>query len=149
VVIDEIQRLPQLLDEVHSPIATHAGRFRFAMLGSSARKLGRLDVNLLAGRAIRREFFPLTGREMDYDFALAELLAFGTLPTIRTDVRDAVDVLEAYTSTYLREEIQQESLIRDLPCWQTDRSPASRRSRATRASPGRPCTGTSMSWSIP
>ena len=85
------------------------------MLGSSERKLRRLDVNLLAGRAIRREFFPLTGREMDYDFALAELLAFGTLPAIRTDVHDAVDVLEAYTSTYLREEIQQESMIRDLP----------------------------------
>jgi predicted AAA+ superfamily ATPase len=115
VVIDEIQRLPQLLDEVHSLIATHPGRFRFAMLGSSARKLRRLDVNLLAGRAIRREFFPLTGREMDYDFALAELLAFGTLPAIRTDVRHAVDVLDAYASTYLREEIQQESLIRDLP----------------------------------
>jgi predicted AAA+ superfamily ATPase len=115
VVIDEIQRLPQLLDEVHSLIATHPGRFRFAMLGSSARKLRRLEVNLLAGRAIRREFFPLTGREMDYDFALNELLAFGALPAIRTDVRGAVDVLEAYTSTYLREEIQQESLIRDLP----------------------------------
>jgi predicted AAA+ superfamily ATPase len=115
VVIDEIQRLPQLLDEVHSLIATHPRRFRFAMLGSSARKLRRLDVNLLAGRAIRREFFPLTGREMDYDFTLAELLAFGTLPAIRTDVRDAVDVLDAYATTYLREEIQQESLIRDLP----------------------------------
>jgi predicted AAA+ superfamily ATPase len=115
VVIDEIQRHPQLLDEVHSLIATHPGRYRFAMLGSSGRKLRRLEVNLLAGRAIRRDFFPLTGREMDYDFALTELLAFGTLPAIRTDVREAVDVLEAYTSTYLREEIQQESLIRDLP----------------------------------
>ena len=115
VVIDEIQRLPQLLDEVHSLLATHPGRFRFAMLGSSARKLRRLDVNLLAGRAIRREFFPLTGREMEYDCALNELLAFGTLPAIRTDVSGAVDVLEAYATTYLREEIQQESLIRDLP----------------------------------
>jgi predicted AAA+ superfamily ATPase len=115
VVLDEIQRLPQLLDEVHSLIATHPGRYRFAMLGSSARKLRRLDVNLLAGRAIRRDFFPLIGREMEYDFALAELLAFGTLPAVRTDVRDAVDILEAYASTYLREEIQQESLLRDLP----------------------------------
>lgn len=115
VVIDEIQRLPHLLDEVHSLIATHPGRFRFAMLGSSVRKLRRLDVNLLAGRAIRREFFPLTGREMNYDFVLQELLAFGTLPAVRSDVRDAVDILDAYASTYLREEIQQESLIRDLP----------------------------------
>lgn len=115
VVIDEIQRLPQLLDEVHSLIATYPGRFRFAMLGSSARKLRRLGLNLLAGRAIRREFFPLTSQEMSYDFVLAELLAFGSLPAIRADVRGAVDVLEAYTSTYLREEVQQESLIRDLP----------------------------------
>lgn len=115
VVLDEVQRLPQLLDEVHSLIATHRGRYRFAMLGSSARKLRRLDVNLLAGRAVRREFFPLTGREMDFDFALAELLAFGTLPAIRSDVSSAVDILEAYTTTYLREEIQQESMIRDLP----------------------------------
>jgi predicted AAA+ superfamily ATPase len=114
-VIDEIQRLPQLLDEVHSLIATHPTRYRFAMLGSSARKLRRLEVNLLAGRAVRREFFPLIGQEMGYDFSLAELLAFGTLPAIRSDVSNAVDVLEAYTTTYLREEIQQESLIRDLP----------------------------------
>ncbi len=115
VVIDEIQRLPQLLDEVHSLIASHPGRFRFAMLGSSARKLRRLEVNLLAGRAVRREFFPLTGREMDYDFVLDEILAFGVLPALRSDVRDAIEVLDAYTSTYVREEIQQESLIRDLP----------------------------------
>jgi len=52
---------------------------------------------------------------MAFDFALSELLAFGTLPAIRTDVRDTIDILDAYTSTYLREEIQQESLIRDLP----------------------------------
>lgn len=115
VVIDEIQRLPQLLDEVHSLIAARPGRFRFAMLGSSARKLRRLETNLLAGRAIRREFFPLTGREMGYNFTLAELLAFGTLPAVRMDIGAAIDILDAYTSTYLREEIQQESLIRDLP----------------------------------
>ena len=115
VVIDEIQRLPQLLDEVHSLIATHPNRFRFAMLGSSARKLRRLDINLLAGRALRREFFPLTGREMDFDFTVPDLLTFGTLPAIRSDLGDAVDLLDAYTSTYLREEIQQESLIRNLP----------------------------------
>jgi len=115
VVIDEIQRLPHLLDEVHSLLAAHPKRYRFAMLGSSARKLRRLDVNLLAGRAIRRDFFPLTGREMGYEFDLDELLAFGCLPAVRTDVAGAVDLLDAYTATYLREEVQQESLIRDLP----------------------------------
>jgi predicted AAA+ superfamily ATPase len=115
VVLDEIQRLPLLLDEVHSLIATHGKRHRFAMLGSSARKLRRLNVNLLAGRAIRREFYPLTGQEMAYDFTLDELLAYGNLPAVRSDVAMAVDILEAYTTTYLREEIQQESLARDLP----------------------------------
>lgn len=115
VVLDEIQRLPQLLDEVHSLIATHGKRHRFAMLGSSSRKLRRLNVNLLAGRAIRREFFPLTAREMAYDFTLAEVLAFGNLPAVRNDVAMAVDILEAYTATYLREEIQQEALAQDLP----------------------------------
>lgn len=115
IVLDEIQRLPQLLDEVHSLIATYGKRHRFAMLGSSARKLRRLNVNLLAGRAIRREFFPLTGQEMAYDFTLTELLAYGNLPAVRTDIAMAVDILEAYTTTYLREEIQQESLAHDLP----------------------------------
>ncbi len=106
---------PKGRNEVHSLIATHPGRYRFAMLGSSARKLKRLDVNLLAGRAVRRDFFPLTGHEMGYDFLLDELLAFGALPVVRSDASEAVDILEAYTTTYLREEIQQEALVRDLP----------------------------------
>lgn len=79
VVIVEIQRLPQLLDEVHSVMATYPGRHRFAMLGSSVRKLRQLGVNLLAGRAIRREFFPLTGHEMGYDFSPPEDASRATL----------------------------------------------------------------------
>jgi len=117
VVIDEIQRLPELLNEVHSILTKNPRRRRFALLGSSARKLRRLESNLLAGRAIRREFFPLTGREMDFDFKLDELLAFGSLPAIRSDPKARIDILDAYTATYLREEIQQETMIHDMPAF--------------------------------
>ncbi|MBI5849890.1 MAG: ATP-binding protein [Planctomycetes bacterium] len=113
VVVDEVQRMPALLDEVHALIAEHGKRHRFAMSGSSARKLRRLDVNLLAGRALTRRFFPLTAAELDYDFALDELLAQGCLPRVRSEPALAVDLLEAYVGTYLREEIQQEALTKD------------------------------------
>lgn len=114
VVIDEVQRLPALLDEVHALIADHGSRYRFAISGSSARKLRRLDVNLLAGRAITRHFFPLTMAELDFDFQLDDLLSFGCLPKVRSEPDLAIDILDAYVSTYLREEIQQEALTRDL-----------------------------------
>lgn len=114
VVVDEVQRLPTLLDEVHAIVAEHGKRYRFALSGSSARKLRRLDVNLLAGRAIRRQFFPLTGEEMDFDFVLDDLLATGCLPMVRSDPDLAIDILDAYVGTYLREEIQQEALTKDV-----------------------------------
>ena len=75
IVIDEVQRLPALLDEVHGLIADHGSRYRFAISGSSARKLRRLDVNLLAGRVINRMFFPLTAAELDFRFQIDDLLA--------------------------------------------------------------------------
>lgn len=114
VVVDEVQRLPALLDEVHALVAERGKRYRFALSGSSARKLRRLDVNLLAGRAIRRQFFPLTGEELDFDFAVDDLLATGCLPMVRSDPDLAVDILDAYVGTYLREEIQQEALTKDV-----------------------------------
>ncbi len=114
VVVDEVQRMPALLDEVHALVAEHGKRYRFALSGSSARKLRRLDTNLLAGRAIRRQFFPLTGEELDFDFVVDELLATGNLPKVRSEPELAVDILEAYVSTYLREEIQQEALTKDV-----------------------------------
>ncbi len=64
IVIDEVQKLPSILDEVHEIISRHGTRYRFALSGSSARKLRRLNVNLLAGRVIRRNFFPLTLAEL-------------------------------------------------------------------------------------
>ncbi len=114
VVIDEVQRMPALLDEVHAILAEHGTRYRFALSGSSARKLRRLDVNLLAGRALTRQFFPLTAAELDFDFTLDDLLATGCLPMVRSAPRQAIDVLDAYVGTYLREEIQQEALTKDL-----------------------------------
>jgi predicted AAA+ superfamily ATPase len=114
VVVDEVQKLPRLLDEVHGLIAEHGERYRFALSGSSARKLRRMEVNLLAGRAINRTFFPLTGTELEYHFAVDDLLAHGTLPKVRSDPAHAVDILEAYVANYLKEDIQQEALVKDL-----------------------------------
>ena len=74
VVVDEVQRLPSLLNEVHVLIAERGRAYHFALSGSSARKLKRMDVNLLAGRVINRQFFPLTAAELDYDFDLDSTL---------------------------------------------------------------------------
>lgn len=114
VVLDEVQRFPAVLNEVHALLAERGPAYRFAMSGSSVRKLRRMDVNLLAGRAINRQFFPLTGEEMSYDFELDSLLRFGALPLVRADPTAAVDTLEAYVANYIREEIQQEALVRNL-----------------------------------
>jgi predicted AAA+ superfamily ATPase len=114
VVVDEVQKLPRLLDEVHSLISFYPGRHRFALSGSSARKLRRLDANLLAGRVIRRDFLPLSGAETGFEIAPEHLLRYGCLPDVITQPEHAQDILEAYVSTYLREEIQQEALARNL-----------------------------------
>jgi uncharacterized protein len=114
VVVDEVQRLPALLNEVHALIAEHGRKYRFALSGSSARKLKRLDVNLLAGRAINRQCFPLTTAELNFDVDIEDVLRFGLLPQIRSDPGYAVDTLDAYVANYLREEVQQEALVRRL-----------------------------------
>jgi predicted AAA+ superfamily ATPase len=111
IVIDEIQRLPQLLNEVHRFIENRA--FQFILSGSSARKLRRAGTNLLAGRAVRREMFPLTPEELGADFNLEKALETGTLPIVWTQ-NGNVDVLDSYVQTYLREEIQAEALVRNL-----------------------------------
>lgn len=113
VVVDEVQKLPRLLDEVHGLLFAHRRAYRFALSGSSARKLRRMDANLLAGRVITRTFLPLTGAEIgasDPD----RLLRFGCLPQVVDDRAHAVDTLEAYAATYLREEIRQETLVANV-----------------------------------
>ena len=114
VVVDEIPKLPAILDEVQSLISTHGQAYRFALCGSSARKLRRMEANLLAGRVTVRRFFPLTATELGERVALDDVLRSGMLPSVRADPSHAIDILEAYVGTYLREEIQQEALTRDF-----------------------------------
>jgi len=112
VVVDEIQRLPSLLNEAHRFIEERG--LRFALLGSSARKLKAAGTNLLAGRALRKQMFPLTPQELGADFDLETVLRFGSLPLAwRSSDRRAT--LLAYVQTYLREEIRAESIVRNLP----------------------------------
>jgi len=112
VVVDEIQRLPALLNEVHRFIEDHG--MRFVLLGSSARKLKQAGTNLLAGRALHRQMFPLLPEELGRDFDLAEVLRSGSLPVIWA-APNRREALESYVQMYLKEEIQAESLVRNLP----------------------------------
>jgi uncharacterized protein len=111
VIIDEVQKVPQLLDEVHSLIESR--QIRFILSGSSARKLKRSGANLLGGRAVRRELYPLTWKETN-DFDLQRALTRGLLPRIYQS-EDAQDLLRAYTADYLKEEVYAEALVRNLP----------------------------------
>lgn len=112
VVVDEVQRLPALLNEVHRFIESRG--LRFILLGSSARKLKQAGTNLLAGRALRRVMFPLLPRELGDDFDLGEVLRYGSLPVIWQSSAKA-ESLDAYVQLYLKEEIQAEALVRNLP----------------------------------
>lgn len=112
VVIDEVQRLPELLNVVHQKI--EARRLRFVLSGSSARKLRRSGVNLLAGRAVRRALHPFVPEELGASFSLASMLEWGALPIVWA-AADRRDVLEAYVQMYLKEEIQAEAATRNLP----------------------------------
>jgi predicted AAA+ superfamily ATPase len=112
VVVDEIQRLPALLNEVHR--FTEDRGLRFALLGSSARKLRTAGVNLLGGRALWREMFPLAPEELGEDFDLDRTLEIGALPLV-LDSDSPQETLRAYVQLYLREEIKGEALVRNLP----------------------------------
>ncbi len=79
-VIDEIQRLPALLNEVHQLIFEFKKMYKFALTGLSVRKLKKQEANLLAGRALRKDFFSLTSHELNFDFQIEDILKFGTLP---------------------------------------------------------------------
>jgi len=114
IVVDEIQRMPALLNEVHALLADRGAAYRFALSGSSARKLKRLDADLLAGRAFNRHFFPMTGAELGFDYDMERALRYGMLPQVNAEPEFAVDTLEAYVANYIREEIQQEALVKEL-----------------------------------
>ncbi|MGK5086113.1 AAA family ATPase, partial [Bdellovibrionota bacterium FG-2] len=114
VVIDEVQRLPKLLNMVHRLIEKKG--WRFALTGSSARKLKKGAANLLAARAFTYSLFPLTATELASRFDLNEVLAWGTLPKVLAleSERDKHRFLKTYTLTYLKEEIVAEQITRKL-----------------------------------
>ena len=113
IIIDEIQKFPSLLDEIHRLI--YRKDIKFLLTGSSARKLKRTGVNLLAGRAWVAELFPLTWAEIP-QFNLIKYLNRGGLPHIYNS-SNYKEELETYISLYLREEIKNESLIRNVPAF--------------------------------
>jgi predicted AAA+ superfamily ATPase len=114
VLIDEVQKVPELLDVCHLLIEKHRKRVRFLLTGSSARKLKSKSANLLASRALSIRLHPFTQSELkDYNFDLLNVLQYGTVPAIYTaENREAA--LRTYVDTYLKEEIQQEALVRKL-----------------------------------
>jgi predicted AAA+ superfamily ATPase len=111
VVVDEVQRIPSLLNEVHRHIEDSG--LRFALLGSSARKLKSAGTNLLAGRALRKEMHPFTPAELGDSFDLDEALVWGTIPLVWA-ASERREVLTSYTQMYLREEIRSEAAVRNL-----------------------------------
>ncbi len=111
VILDEIQRIPELLNEVHRLI--EKSKYKFILTGSSARKIRRKGVNLLAGRALSYHLYPLTAVELGDDFDLNHSLAYGQLPCVYTE-KNPKAYLESYVKTYLEEEVQQEGFTRNL-----------------------------------
>lgn len=110
VIIDEIQKLPELLDEIHDLIETT--KLHFILTGSSCRKLKKSGINLLAGRAWQANLFPLTSKEIP-DFNIHRYLLYGGLPQIYgSDYPE--EELDAYVDTYLKEEIKQEALVQNF-----------------------------------
>lgn len=115
IVVDEVQRVPKLLDEVHF-LMEEKGYKKFVLSGSSARKLKRGGANLLAGRAILRQLFPLTSAETGFSVSVDQLLRYGSMPLSVTAESDEAreEFLRAYVTTYLSEEVRAEGLVRDL-----------------------------------
>ena len=111
IIIDEVQRVPELLNEVHRLIENN--KLSFILTGSSARKLRRQGQNLLAGRALTYHLHPLSANELGNDFSLEFVNKYGSLPTIFSE-DDPQKYLFSYVKTYLTEEIMQEGLTRNL-----------------------------------
>lgn len=116
ILLDEVQRVPALLDAVQVVLDSSPRRFRFLLSGSSLRKLRRGHANLLPGRVHVHHLHPLVATELGSEFDLERVLAHGTLPGIyaeRDSATRSAD-LSSYADTYLREEIQAEALVRDV-----------------------------------
>jgi len=111
-VIDEVQKVPELLNSVHSLIEEKLG-YQFILTGSSARKLKKQGVNLLGGRALLRHMPPFFASEIESDFSLIKNLQFGMLPIV-LDSKTPGEVLKAYVGIYLKEEVQAEGIVRNV-----------------------------------
>jgi uncharacterized protein len=115
VIVDEVQKIPALLDEIHALIESGLP-CSFILSGSSARKLKRSHANLLAGRAFTRHLYPFTSREIGGGFSLDTALSYGTLPPVwcAKSNEDREEILRSYSETYIREEIEMEANLRNL-----------------------------------
>ena len=113
IVLDEIQKVPALLDEVHRLMESR--RWRFAFCDSSARKLRRGGANLLAGRAITLNIEGFSAGELGKEFNLSHVLDWGMLPFVQEDPEAAIEILAAYMNTCLKEEVREEGLVRRVP----------------------------------
>lgn len=113
IVIDEIQRAPELLNVVHSTIETNKD-LRFILTGSSARALRRAGVNLLGGRAVHRTLHPFLASELGSEFRLGSALEHGLIPLI-VDSADPRSTLASYVELYIRQEVRAEGMVRNLP----------------------------------
>jgi hypothetical protein len=113
VVIDEIQRIPALLDELHRLDEQKRG-IHFALSGSSARKLRRAGANLLAGRALQLHMYPFVWPEYRGVWRIDQAVEWGTLPLVVSDPAHRAATLATYVETYLKEEITAEALVRSL-----------------------------------
>jgi len=111
IILDEVQRVPELLNEVHRLIENH--HYKFILTGSSARSLRKKGVNLLAGRALTYKMHPLTCIEVGSDFSLPHALRYGQLPEVFSE-EFTEKYLQTYVETYLSTEILQEGLTRNL-----------------------------------
>ncbi len=111
VIIDEVQRIPDLLNEIHRLIEKH--KYKFVLTGSSARKLRRRGINLLGGRALTYSLHPVTAVELANDFDLKHSLKYGHLPCAYTEP-EPKKYLESYVKTFLEEEVRQEAITRNL-----------------------------------
>ncbi len=112
IIIDEVQKIPELLDVVHELIERGSG-FQFILTGSSARKLKRTGVDLLAGRAIVKTMHPFMAAELDSSFSLTESLQSGLVPLVVASL-DPAETLASYVALYLREEVQMEGIVRNI-----------------------------------
>lgn len=112
IIIDEVQKIPSILSEVHGLIEQKRG-LKFILTGSSARKLKREGVDLLAGRALLKHMTPFFAGELGTQFSLEQALEIGTVPLI-VESKNPQEVLQTYVGIYLKEEVYAESLVRKI-----------------------------------